>query len=102
MSSSVSSTLSAGAQLLASYSNLLPGPSGSEIGAATADPGVQKTLASAHTDSDASGSASANQDTVELSPEALQYLAQNGQPGDAAQNSSHSVHTAYQGFDLFG
>lgn len=111
MSSSVSSTLSAGAELLAhNYSTLVPGPSGADVGSTAADQNVSKTRAATpvHSSSVVSGSVtSPDGDTVEFSAEALQLLQLMGDSGSASHSASHatqaySAASAYQGIDFFG
>ena len=109
MSSSVSSTLSAGAQLLTSYSNLLPGPSGSDVSSTSADQGVKQARAVSPVQSSVvSGSISSpDGDTVELSAEAMQMLQQMGDSGYGGASSSHaaqaySAASAYEAIDYFG
>jgi hypothetical protein len=110
MSSSISSTLSAGAQLLSGYSNLLPGPPETDLSGSSADAGVQRArgIQPAQGDQFASGSSnSADGDTVELSAEALQMLGQMGEGGHSYETSAHSTHpysiaAAYQSIDVLG
>ena len=111
MSSTISSTLSAGAQLLANEKLLLPGTSQPDISTGgTADHGVQKTAAVSplQTSSVISGSiTSPDGDTVELSAEAMQMLQQMGENGGFSAPASLSTHSfsaaaAYEGIDFFG
>lgn len=109
MPSSVSGSLSAGAQLLANDKLQLPGSSQPQTGGAALDQGVSKTTAvpsiASHGTVSAS-STSADGDTVELSAEALQMLQQMGEFGTAAAHSSHPTQpyaaAAYESFDYFG
>lgn len=107
MSSNISGSLSAGAQLLTNGQLLLPGPSQSDVGSATPDQGVKKAAAPAplQTSSVISGSiTSPDGDTVELSAEALQMLQQMGSPDPVPSHSAHafSAATAYESIDYFG
>jgi hypothetical protein len=110
MSSSVSSSLSAGAQLLANEKLLLPAPSQSDIGSANSEQGLKKTAAAAPlaTSSALFGpSTSAGGDTVELSAEAMHLLQQMGELGGSSVSSSHATHSysttaAYESFDYLG
>jgi len=110
MSSSVSNSLSAGAQLLANNKLLLPGPSQSDIGTATPDQGVKKAAATLPLQASGTlsiSSTSPDGDTVELSAEAMQMLQQIGHVGSSSAGSSHAVHSysavaAHESFDYFG
>ena len=110
MSSSVSSSLSAGAQLLANEKLLLPAPSQPDVGTPTPDSGVKKTQAAAPVQAGGTlsvSSTSPDGDTVELSAEAMQMLQQMGELGNSSAKSSHAVHAysaaaAYESFDYFG
>ena len=108
MPSSVSSTLSAGAELLTQYSTLLPGPSESDVSTTHPDHAVAKSHAtSLHSSETLSGSAtSAHGDTVELSAEAMQMLQQLGYGTAASHESSHAQQAyatpaAYESIDVF-
>lgn len=110
MSSTVSGSLSAGAQLLTNEKLLLPGASQSDIGGTSGDQGVKRAAAVTplQTSSVISGSiTSPDGDTVELSAEAMQMLQQMGGMEPSSASSAHSVQSfsaaaAYEGFDFFG
>ena len=108
--STVSGSLSAGAQLLTNDKLLLPGASQTDVGSATGDQGVKRAAAAAPVQASSviSGSiTSPDGDTVELSAEAMQMLQQMGGMEPSSLSSSHPVQSfsaaaAYEGFDFFG
>lgn len=110
MSSSVSSSLSPGAQLLAHNQHVLPSSSQTEAGKTAGDQGVKKAAGAApvQAGSVVSGSiTSADGDTVELSAEAMQMLQQMGGSGEGGSSYSHAAHAysgaaAHESFDYFG
>lgn len=104
--SSVSSSLSAGAQLLTNEKLLLPGASQSDVGGATPDQGVRKAAPiSPQTHAALFGSSSSpDGDTVEFSAEAMQMLQQMGGVGTTAAPVAHaySAPAASESIDYFG
>lgn len=108
MPSTISGSLSAGAELLTNNQRLLPGTTQSDIGGASSGQGISKSSAIAplQTGSVISGSiTSPDGDTVELSAEAMQMLQQMG--GTHVESSYHaapafSAAAAYESFDYFG